>query len=79
MHLLVNCFFFSLKHPIGSELAISARVASARVCRQLYVLRASHALVQAILGVGIVIIRYIGVAYTKGGTMGRVHTSLHVP
>ena len=54
-------------HPIGPELPISAHVACARVCRQLYVLRASHALVQATVGVGTVIIVYIGVAYTKGG------------
>ena len=37
------------------------------VCRQLYVLRASHALVQATVGVGTIIIVYIGVAYTGGG------------
>ena len=36
------------------------------MCRQLYVLRASHALVQATVGVGTVIIVYIGVAYTRG-------------
>ena len=54
-------------HSIGPELPISAHVASACVCRQLYVLRASHALVQATVGVGTVIIVYIGVAYTKGG------------
>ena len=39
-------------HPIGPELPISAHVACARVCQQLYVLRASHALVQATVGVG---------------------------
>ena len=60
-------FFFSLMHPIGPELPISAHVACARVCRQLYVLRASHTLVQATVGVGTVIIVYIGVAYTRGG------------
>ena len=54
-------------HPIGPELPISAHVACARVCWQLYVLRASHALVQATVGVGTVIIVYIGVAYTRGG------------
>ena len=53
-------------HPIGPELPISAHVACARVCQQLYVLCASHALVQATVGVGTVIIVYIGVAYTKG-------------
>ena len=58
-------------HPIGPELPISAHVACARVCRQLYVLCASHALVQATVGVGTVIIVYIGVAYTAGG--GGVH------
>ena len=41
----------------------------ARVCWQLYVLHASHALVQATVGVGTVIIVYIGVAYTGGGAM----------
>ena len=46
---------------------IAAHVAWARVCPQLYVLRASHALVQATVGVGTVIISYIGVAYTRGG------------
>ena len=60
-------FFFSLMHPIGPELPISAHVACTRVCRQLYVLRASHALVQATVGVGTVINVYIGVAYTGGG------------
>ena len=54
-------------HPIGPELPISAHVACARVCRQLYVLRASHALVQATVGVGTVMIVYIGVAYTREG------------
>ena len=54
-------------HPLGPELPISAHVACARVCRQLYVLRASHALVQATVGVGTVIVVYIGVAYTRGG------------
>ena len=43
-------FFFSLMHLIGPELPISAHVACARVCRQLYVLRTSHALVQATVG-----------------------------
>ena len=56
-----------MMHPIGPELPISAHVACARVCRQLYVLRASHALVQATVDVGTVIIVYIGVAYTRGG------------
>ena len=32
-----------------------------------YVLRADHALVQATIDVGTVVIVYIGVAYTKGG------------
>ena len=41
--------------------------ACARVCWYLYVLRASYALVQATVGVGTVIIPYIGVAYTRGG------------
>ena len=54
-------------HPIGPELPISAHLACARVCRQLYVLCASHALVQATVGVGTVITVYIGVAYTRGG------------
>ena len=54
-------------HPIGPELPNSAHVACARVCQQLYVLRASHALVQATVGVGTIIIVYIGVAYTRGG------------
>ena len=62
-------------HPIGPELPISAHVACARVCRQLYVLRASHALVQATIDVGTVIIVYIGVAYTKGG--GNCQASLN--
>ena len=59
-------------HPIGPELSISAHVACARVCRQLYVLRASHALVQATVGVGTVILVYIGVAYTRGGGVAMV-------
>ena len=59
-------FFFSLMHPIGSELPISAHVACSRVCQQLYVLRARHAFVQATVGVGTLIIVYIGVAYTRG-------------
>ena len=65
--------FFSLMHSIGPELPISAHVACARVCRQLYVLCASHALVQATVGVGTVIFVCIGVAYTRGGVlwMGR--------
>ena len=54
-------------HPIGPELPISAHVALARVCQQLYVLRASYALVQATIGVGTAIIVYMGVAYTRGG------------
>ena len=37
------------------------------MCQQLDVLCASHALVQATVGVGTVIIVYIGVAYTGGG------------
>ena len=49
-------------HPIGPELPISAHV-----FRQLNVLHASHTLVQATVGVGTVIIVYIGVAYTRGG------------
>ena len=57
-------FFLSLMHPI---LPIPAHVACACVCRELYVLCASHALVQATVGVGTVIIVYIGVAFTKGG------------
>ena len=60
-------FCFSLMHPIGPELPISAHVACARVCLQPYVLRASHALVQATVGDGTVIIVYIGVAYTRRG------------
>ena len=62
-----NFFFLSLMHPIGPELPISAYVACARVCRQLYVFRASHALVQATVGIGTVIIVYIDVPYTSGG------------
>ena len=54
-------------HSICPELPISAHVACACVCQQLYVLRPSHALVQATAGVGTVIIVYIGVAYTGGG------------
>ena len=65
--LLVHEEILSLMHPIGPELPISAHVACAGVCRQLYVLRASHALVEATVGVGTVIIVYIGVAYTRGG------------
>ena len=65
-----NLFFFSLMHPIGPELPSSAHVACARVCRQSYVLRASHALVQATVGVGTMIIVYIGVAYTRVGGGG---------
>ena len=49
---------------------ISAHVACARVWRQLYVLCTSHALVQATVGAGTVIIVYIGVAYTGGGGLG---------
>ena len=52
---------------LSSHLPISAHVAYARVCRQLYVLCASHALVQATVGVGTVIIVYIGVPYSRGG------------
>ena len=56
-------------HRIGPESPHSAHVACARVCRQLCVLRASHALVQATVGVGTV---YIGVAYTgEGGQIQR--------
>ena len=61
---------FSLVHPIGAELPISAHVACARVCWQLYVLRASHTLVQGTVGVGTVINVYIGVAYSRGGGGG---------
>ena len=60
-------FFLSLMHSICLELPISAHVACARVCWELYVLRASHALVQATVGVGTVKTVYIGVAYTRGG------------
>ena len=60
-------FLLSPMHPTGPELPISAHVACARVCRQLYVLRASHTVVQATVGVGTVIIVYIGVAYTGEG------------
>ena len=70
-------FFLSLMHPIGPELPISAHVASARVCQQLDVLCASHALVQATVGVGTVIIVYIGVAYTRGGGRTTVCLVLH--
>ena len=45
-------FFSRLMHPIGPELPNSAHVACAHVRRQLYVLCASHALVQATVGVG---------------------------
>ena len=38
--------------------------------RQLYVLHASHTFVQATIGVGTVIIVYIGVAYRGGGVLG---------
>ena len=57
----------SSRRYLPTYLPISAHVACARVCRQLYVLRASHALVQATIGVGTVIIVYTGVPYTKGG------------
>ena len=57
-------------HPIGPELPISAQVACACVCWQLHVLRASHALVQATVGVGTVIIVYISVAYTRAAGGG---------
>ena len=53
-------------HPIDPELPVQ-HMWPAHVC----VLRASHALVQATVGVGTVIIVYIGVAYTGGG-VGRV-------
>ena len=53
-------FYFILMHPIGPELPISAHVASARVCRQLYVWRASHALVQATVGAGARVGRLLG-------------------
>jgi hypothetical protein len=49
------------------EVKVHSYHARARVCRQLYVLRASHALVQATVGVGTVIMVYIGVAITNGG------------
>ena len=49
-------FFFSLMHPIGPELPISACGLRTGVCQQLYVLRPSHALVQATVGVGTVIL-----------------------
>ena len=55
---------------MGPEVPMSAHAACAGACRQLYVLRASHALVQATVGVGTVIIVYIGVAYTTGGGGG---------
>ena len=70
-----NLFFFCLMHPIGPGLPISAHVACAHVCRQMYVLRASQALVQATVGVGTVIIVYIGIAYTRGKG-GVVHKRL---
>jgi hypothetical protein len=60
-------FFLSLMHPVGPELPISAPVACARVCRLLYVLRASHARVQATVGLGTVKIVYVGVDYTRVG------------
>ena len=68
-------FFLCLMHPIGPELPISAHVAFARMCRQLYVLCASHALVQATVGVGTVLNVYIGVAYTRGGVTLRTQCS----
>jgi len=68
-------FFFSLMHPIGPELPISAHVACARVCRQLYVLRASHALVQATVGVGTVLIWDFCIAFTGRG--GRFYEHAH--
>ena len=52
------------------EVKVHSYHARARVCRQLYVLRASHALVQATAGVGTVIIVCIEVAYTGGGGGG---------
>ena len=70
-------YCFSLMHPIGLELPISVHVACAGVCRQLYVLRASHALVKATVGVGTVIIVYIGVGYT-GGTLARRARARHL-
>ena len=70
-----NFFLFSLMHFIGPELPVSAHVACARVRWQLYVLRASHALVQATVGVGTVIIVYMGVAYTGGGGVNESSTT----
>ena len=49
------------------EVKVHSYHARARVCRQLYVLHASYALVQATVGVGAVIIAYIGLAHTRGG------------
>ena len=69
-HVAPGIFCLSLMHPIGPEWPHSAHVACARVCRQLHVLRPSHALVQATVGAGTVIIVYIGVAYTRGGGGG---------
>ena len=69
-------FFSSLMHPIGCELPISAHVACARVCQQLDVLCASHALVQATVGVGTVILVYIGVAYTTTSSTTQCSTSV---
>ena len=64
-------------HPIGPKLPISAHVACACVCRQLYVLRATHALVQATVGVRTVIIVYNGVAYTREGAGNHSVGSCH--
>ena len=50
-----------------AEVKVHSYHAHARLCRLSYVLRASYALVQATVGVGTVIIPYIGVAYTRGG------------
>ena len=60
-------------HPIGPELPISAHVACTRVCRQLYVLSASQALFQATVGVGTVIIVYVGV---RGGGVHAIPWSI---
>ena len=49
------------------EVKVHSYHAHAHVCGQPYVLCASHALVQATVSVGTVIIVYIGVSYTRGG------------
>ena len=54
------------------EVKVHSYYARAHVCRQLYVLRASHALVQATVGVGTVLIVYLGVANTGGGGGGYI-------